>query len=269
MRILALQIIAALTCFSGTHLWAGEAISLTHGRLLLPTSPVGETVDLHIHLHGSAAGVEESFRNSGMRAALLTIHRPGLSSAYSGFFADPQVWQRILDEAASHLSSHAGHPATLGRVTISSFSAGFGGVRELLKQEEAFARIDGLLLADSLYAGFSGSPDDRRIDHALMAGFSRFAREAAAGRKRLLLTHSSLPTPTYASTEETASYLIEVAGGRAQPVRESWSPRLVLTRRFENGNLLILGFSGQTGDDHLAHLRDLHLFLPLLLAPGS
>jgi pimeloyl-ACP methyl ester carboxylesterase len=45
-----------------------------------------------------------------------------------------------------------------------SFSAGFGGIRELLAVPEHFARIDGLILADSLYARVAERPDG--IAHA-------------------------------------------------------------------------------------------------------
>ena len=46
--------------------------------------------------------------------------------------------------------------------------------RELLKVPEHFARIDTLVMADSLYAGYEGDPSLHHVDPALMEGFRRF-----------------------------------------------------------------------------------------------
>ena len=92
-------------------------------------------------------------------------------------------------------------------------SAGFGGVRALLKVPEHFARIDGLIMADSIYCGYTGDPKEHRVNPALMEGFRRFAVEAAAGRKAFLLSHSALVPDGYASTGEVADFLIDAVGG--------------------------------------------------------
>src|SRR6185369_18020691 len=109
-----------------------------------------------------------------------------------------------------------------------SFSAGYGGIREILKQEALFKRIDAIVLSDSLYAGFTGDAAQRKVDPANMEGFLKFAREAAAGRKTFIIAHSSDPVPTYASTTETASYLIEQLGLQRKPADEDWGDGLQL-----------------------------------------
>ena len=68
----------------------------------------------------------------------------------------------------------------IGRVFISSFSAGFGGVRELLAVPANLARIDGVILADSPRTrAISETSPLRQIDPAKMAGFRKFAAEAS------------------------------------------------------------------------------------------
>src|SRR5207302_384225 len=118
---------------------------------------------------------------------------------------------------------HVAEGPRIGRVVVSSFSAGFGGVRALLKVPEHFARIDGLIMADSIYCGYAGEPKEHRVDPALMDGFRRFAAEAAAGRKAFLLTHSALVPDGYASTAETADFLIHALGGTHEPTRVEWA----------------------------------------------
>src|SRR5205807_6056056 len=107
-------------------------------------------------------------------------------------------------------------------VVVTSFSAGFGGVRELLRDPAAFARLDALVMADSIHAGFDGPPAERRVSAANMEGFLHYAREAAAGRKWLIISHSQIKPDDYASTTETADSLIAALGGEREACQETW-----------------------------------------------
>ena len=130
----------------------------------------------------------------------------------------------------------------------------------MLKEPDAFARIDGLIMADSIYCGYTGDPAGRTLDPALMDGFRRFAAEAAAGRKTFLLTHSAQVPEGYASTTETADFLIRSLGaGTISPLR-NWGRELTQTRSYTRGNFVVLGFSGQGPEDHMAHLRRIGAF---------
>jgi hypothetical protein len=134
-------------------------------------------------------------------------------------------------------------------------------VRELLKDPAVFARIDALVMADSIYAGYLGDAATGQIDPEKMEGFLRFAREAAAGRKWMILSHSAQRPEGYASTTETADYLISNLGGKRQPVSEPWANGFTLKSRFQTGHLEIFGFDGESGGDHMKHLQNLGLLL--------
>ncbi|MFM8338025.1 MAG: hypothetical protein ACKODK_20920, partial [Opitutaceae bacterium] len=148
-----------------------------------------------------------------------------------------------------------------GELTVSSFSAGFGGVRQLLRQREAFERIATLVMADSIYCGYAGPVAERRVDPELMAGFTRYARLAAEGKRRMLVTHSAQVPEGYASTTETADFLIAAVGGRRVAESGSWDDGLAATGRFAQGGLEVVGFAGVEAKDHLQHLRSLGVFL--------
>src|SRR5439155_17250581 len=99
----------------------------------------------------------------------------------------------ILDETTAKLKELGVAPEPrVRRVIVSSFSAGFGGVREMLKDPATFARIDALVMADSLYAGYAGDPAKRQVDPKLMEGFVKFAEDAAAAKKWFILSHCDL-----------------------------------------------------------------------------
>ena len=237
---------------------AGRRVDLGEATLFIPGGdrPDGGTVDLVVHLHGAPSVVEPAFIEARMSGALVEFNRNGLSRVYAEPFADPALFTRLIDRALAALKPGDGAgPPVLGRLTLSSFSAGFGGVREILKVPEHFARIDTLVMADSIYAGYAGDPDRREVDPALMEGFRRFALEAAAGRKTLVITHSAQVPGGYASTTETADFLIRDVGGTPEPSDLSWGDGWTQKRRFARGKLLVLGFDGAEGADHMRHLR--------------
>jgi hypothetical protein len=238
---------------------AGDRINLGDARLFVPEGyrPEGGAVNLVLHLHGAAAIVERAVVEAHWPAALIVLNRKGLSSVYARPFADPALFDRLLARACEEVARVRAPGSTLrpGRVVLSAFSAGFGGVRAILGVPAHFDRVDALVLADSLYCGYAEPADARRPDPALMAGFRRFAREAAAGRKAMLVSHSAQVPEGYASTTESADDLIREVGGAATSGRRDWGAGLVETRRFEAGRLRIVGFAGEGPEDHLRHLR--------------
>ncbi len=251
--LLALILIAQVPAPPGLHVDLGD-----EATLFIPEGyrASGPAVNVVLHLHGAPGVIEPALVEVGWPAVLIEFNRKGLSSVYTKPFSDPALFPRLLDRTLAQVkdAGFAGDPR-VGWVVVSSFSAGFGGVRELLKDPRNYDRIDALVLADSLYAGYLGDPKDRKVDPALMTDFRRLARDAADGKKSLLVTHSALVPDGYASTGETADDLIGSLAGEPQTVRTEWGPKLAATRRFERGKALIVGFSGTTGEDHMAHLR--------------
>ena len=215
-------------------------------------------IDLAMHLHGAETTVQSAMTRCGWRGALLVFNRPGLSAVYTRPFSDPTLFPRLLVkvEAAAKAEKHHADPK-IGRVIVSSFSAGFGGVREMLKSPDIYDRIDGLVLADSLYCGYEGPPANHKLEDSKMADFRRFARDAAAGKKILVVSHSSQIPDGYGSTTETAEDLIAHVGGRPEVVNEDRGDGWKQALRFARGRFLVLGFEGKEGPDHLRHLRRL------------
>jgi hypothetical protein len=242
----------------------GQRTNLIHGQLFIPggfkTDPKGG-FDLTLHLHGAPDVVASNFIAAKCSGVLANVTLPGLSAAYAERFTDTNTFWSILRETEARLKCPTTPSPQIRYVTITSFSAGFGGVREMLKDTNIFARIDAILMADSIYAGFTGDVPERKINPAHMEGFLRFAREAAEGRKRLLISHSQLSTPTYASTVETADYLIVQLGGHRDDSVIDWPAGMRLLSRFQQGHCEILGFAGDTAEHHMQHLRQLGLLL--------
>jgi hypothetical protein len=83
-----------------------------------------------------------------------------------------------------------------------------------------------------------------------------FARQAANGDKFMFVSHSSIIPPDYASTTQTANYLIWQMGGEpAHAVSRAGDPvGLDLISRYSRGEFYVRGFSGNDALDHCAHL---------------
>lgn len=239
---------------------SGQRCRLASGTLFVPAGLriADGPVQLLIHLHGSAAVLEENLSRAAARRVLVTISLNGLSSVYTRHFADPQVFLTLVSEAARETAPLVGADSIeFESITVSSFSAGFGGVRELLKSADCFQQIDALVMADSIYAGYADGLPERRVDPELMAGFLKFAREAVAGRKQLVISHCALQPDGYASTAETADYLLRELMLSRRPVDEVWAEQWHCTSRCEQEGFHLFGFSGMEGADHLRHLRNI------------
>lgn len=236
--------------------------------------PAGQSRRLWLHLHGATATVEQAFARIGAPGVLVTLTLPGLSKVYADHFADPSVFDSLLREVAAAMrGAGAGPDWTPGELTVSSFSAGFGGVRQLLRQPAAFDRITTLVMADSIYCGYAEPAADRRVDPGLMEGFVRFARLAAEGKKRMLITHSEQVPAGYASTTETADYLLAAVGAQRAADPRAWDQDLHQLSIGRQGQFEVTGFAGREAADHLRHLRSLGAFLDrvryLEAGPGS
>ena len=221
-----------------------------------------ETVDLVVHFHGAPQVVEREFTAAGLRAVLVTVNYRGLSSVYEKPFSDPKLFRTLLDETLVELKARelVSQGANWQHVCVSAFSAGFGAVRAVLRVSEHFDRIDTLYLADTLYAGYVQQGDQRKVNPENMRGFRRFAAEAAAGRKTMIVTHSYLEPGSYAGTHETADDLIAFVGAKRRPVDKPGPASMRIVSRVDRGNFHVYGCAGTTGEDHMEHLRNMRFW---------
>ncbi|WP_146444783.1 hypothetical protein [Botrimarina colliarenosi] len=244
---------AQLPTAAGTQV----AMSQSAWRMFIPSgyTPAADgKVNLLVHFHGDSQTVWNNAAYADLDAVIVTVNYSGLSSAYSNPFSNTSLFQTLLNDARSRLASRPGFGAstTLGHLSVSSFSAGYGAVREILKAPAYRNEIDSLLAADSLYA--TTASDGTALD-SQMTGYKAFADAAAAGLKRFIFTHSEIPIYTYESTAETGDELLAHLGLTAQPINQSGLGTLDFYRTAELGGFTLWGARGMTGDDHLAHLR--------------
>jgi hypothetical protein len=194
------------------------------------------------------------------------------STTYDRAFSDPAVFDSLLAGITREVTAANGKSVRLGRVTLVGFSAGHGAVRAILRERRHFDRVSAVLLLDGMHTSYI--PDSKvlaaggALDTTNLVAFANFARAAIRGEKRFLVTHSEIFPGTFASTTETADWLLAALGLHRTPVLR-WGPRgMQQLSEVHAGQFELLGFAGNSAPDHIDQLHAMPEFLKRLLESG-
>lgn len=209
--------------------------------------------DVMIHFHGHEA-VRKEWTQVMDGAVLVGIDLGIGSAAYADPFRAPSTFRRLLRSVEQGVARHTGRSqAKVRKVGLSCWSAGYGAVAQILSQSLGRKLVDTVVVLDGMHTGYLGGT---RLDRAQLKPFVRYARRAAQGDGLMFISHSSIIPPGYASSTETARYLVRALGGRpraAKPRRaDPWG--LDLNSRFDRGGLHVRGYDGNDKMDHCAHI---------------
>jgi len=225
------------------------------GQMILPVKgglTRGRQFDAMIHFHGHEPARKEWVKV--MDGAMFAgIDLGNGSGPYESAFEDKGNFKRLLGSIEETVSKHTKTPgASLRKLGLSGWSAGYGAIQRILESRELRQRVDSVVLLDGLHCGYAPNS----LNTAQLGPFLEFSRLAAAGQKLMFVSHSSIIPPGYASTTETANFLIDRLGGRATKVRpRKGDPMgLELISSYSRGNFHVRGFSGNGKLDHCAHL---------------
>ncbi|AKT40848.1 alpha/beta hydrolase [Chondromyces crocatus] len=243
----------------------GDYRSLPFGKILVPPAgaiPAGGHYDLLIHFHG-AEPVRREIAPLDLGLVIAVVDAGTRSSDYARAMRT-YAWEallgsidRVVAEAASLPEAHVKH------VAVSSWSAGSGAVAQILTAER---KPDALVLLDSLYGGYA--PGHRELIPGQLGPYVSLAEAASRGGPLLFLTHTTVPTVGYASTEETATFLLRQLGASASLVTPNDGDPLRLVRMYDGGSLYLRGYAGATREDHCAQLRLLPTILTEHILPA-
>lgn len=235
----------------------GRREKLELGTLFLPTKlKLKNNTPLLIHFHGGTWLPEVAAVR--VNTAVIAIQAGSGSGVYARIFADPNRFRQLLQEA----EAKAG--VTFAPVTLSGWSAGYGSIREILKVPDNYVRVERVLLIDGLHTGYVGGkpgPTESQLETEGLQIFLNFARDAVAGKKRMLITHSEIFPGTFASTTETADWLLSQLNLKRKAVAR-WGP--MQTQQLsvvQQGGFHLVGFAGNSAPDHVDQLHSLPEYL--------
>ncbi len=238
----------------------GRREKLDLGTLFLPReAKPRDGVPILFFFHGGTWVPEVAAARN--RVAVVSVQAGAGSAAYARLFEDPRRFLRLVDEA----QTKAG--VRFGRVMLGGWSAGCGAVRQILRTPESYARVDAALLIDGIhtdYADGKPGPLESRIGTDNLEIWLQLGRDAMAGRKRMIVTHSEIFPGTYASTTETADYLLAQLGVGRRAVLK-WGPMgLQQLSEARAGEFLLIGYAGNSAPDHVDQLHSLPVLVKRL-----
>ena len=213
--------------------------------------------DLVVHFHGVATAQETNLERVGINAIIVSVNLGIGSGPYEEAFRDARSFTSLLAATQRAVEQSGRAPgATIGRIALSAWSAGFGAVSAILKVQEHADRVDAVLLADGLHTSYL---DDKKhtLNDAPLAKYVKIAEAAMKGDKLFALTHSSIPTVGYPSATETIHELLKLTG----LPRSSTLGTLVGARNMREiyeshlGSFHVKGFEGTQAKDHVDQIH--------------
>ena len=233
--------------------------------------PKGDDAELAVHFHGAAWFAIREHLRAGRTTPLLSIYLGEGSTAYRNGFHDVNRLPRLLKAVSEELRLRTGKRLRIASLDVSSYSAGYGAVRELVRSPDNVKLIRRIVLADSLYASYG--PDDKP-DEEHISPWVPFTEAATQGNKVFVLTYSQVPTTGYASSAECARALCLKLG---VPLRKIvYNANQIpaagdypLVERADQAHFHAWGYWGTDADAHMAHTRHLAEIWEALEAPGA
>lgn len=246
----------------------GETIEMEDGdrkfTLFIPSAcRPAKHMPLRIHFHSAVWQAVQEHLDAGGTCPIVVFNGGQGSSAYAKPFEDEARigrWLRLVAEAC--VRRGAPKDARVASLSISSFSAGYGAVRQLVQDPAVFKLIKRVVLLDSMYGSLDPASAAREPLRQHIACWQPLAEAAMRGEKTFCVTFSQVPTPAYASSLECAEALVRVCGGELRPVERGACAATLdadfpLAARFDKGRFHVWGYAGSDAEAHMTHARHL------------
>ncbi len=239
----------------------GRRVGLGLGTLFVPERVKNtQGVRLLFFFHGGDWLPEVAVAHQ-RKMAVVSVQAGQGSSTYANLFADPLRFPKLIAEAESKSG------LKFSEVDLGGWSAGCGALREILKDPPSYQRVSRVLCIDGVHTGYvkgAPGPAESPIQTDNLQIWLQIGRDAIAGKKRLIITHSEIFPGTFASTTETADYLLREWGLTPHPVVK-WGPmKTQILSEVKRGRLLVIGFAGNSAPDHVDELQSLPEYLKWL-----
>jgi hypothetical protein len=252
--------------------WQGAG----YGGYLMPKSLNVDAeggVDFVVHLNG-AMMADKDWRESGLNAIIASVAIAEVvgTAGYSRMFAGTDRLDWIVRETFADLKKH-GEKRSLHvkRMMLVSWSAGMGGVTQLLGNSKVADKIDAVVLLDSLHAGYANPKTgqgyvpipnqavmglgEEWVERKAIQKFVRFAEKAKEGKKVFVMASSAILPPNYASCAETATAVLKEAGAETSEASDENERGMKLKWKSDAGQLHARAFKGGGPHDHFDQLH--------------
>lgn len=225
--------------------------------------------DVVIHFHGAAWLAQQAVDAFGRHTVAAVLNLGTGSGVYDRAFAAPAAFDSLLASITRLVSTAAGRPARVSRVTLTCWSAGHGAIRAILRDAGHFAAVNAVMLIDGMHTSYipEGTPlaTGGAVDSTNLLAFTEFARAAMRGEKRFLVTHSEIFPGTFVSTTETADWMLHALDVPRVRVLKWGARGLQQLSEVRHGNFELMGFAGNSAPDHVDQYHAMPELLKRLL----
>jgi hypothetical protein len=239
-------------------------------RVFVPDRSVARaSATLVVHFHGAAWIPEQSVQGLPTDAVSAVVNLGAGSGVYDRAFSAPQAFGQLVDSIAESVARSTGSRVRTDSVVLTAFSAGHGAVRAILRDSANFARVAAVMLLDGMHTSYVPErtvlTEGGALDETNLIGFAELGRASLSGTKRFLITHSEIFPGTFASTTETADWLLGELGLDRTPVLK-WGPRgMQQLSEVSAGEFMLRGYAGNSAPDHIDHFHAMPELLARLL----
>ncbi len=242
---------------------AGRREKLELGTLFLPPKIKAKSHPALLFFFHGGDWLPEVSTARQKNMAVVTVQAGAGSGTYAQLFAAQDRFTKLVAEAESKTG------LKFSSIAIAGWSAGCGAIREILKSPAAYDRIARVLCIDGIHTGYVNGkpgPKESEIETDNLTIWTRIGRDAIAGKKRVIITHSEIFPGTFASTTETADYLTAQWSLKPRSTAK-WGPmKTQILSEVRRGKLLLLGFAGNSAPDHVDELHSLPEYLKWLMS---
>jgi hypothetical protein len=218
-------------------------------------------VDVVFHFHAGMMS-EKELRESGLGAVFVSCGFGLGTGPYADYFADPNRFGQMTAALVRALEKQTGKPGLhIRKLGLVGWSAGFAAVGKILGVDRYYDMVDTVVLLDGFHSRYK-DPNPKtplqgkdHVELAPLKGFIAFAKDAMAGKKTMVLTHSSIITPDYPTAAEATGAMLDAIGVPTVANDEQNARGMTLYYTADAGSLHVRGFKGQGPRDHFAHLH--------------
>lgn len=229
----------------------GRRETLSLGTLFVPAKlKLKQEIPLLFFFHGGDWLPQTAAEKR--KLAVVSIQIGSGSGVYVRAFNEPGRFLKLVAEVEAKLG------VRVGRITLAGWSAGCGAIRQILRDAASYDRVSNILAIDGIHTGYL---ERRELEREHLEIYAKFGRDAIARKKQLLVTHSEIFPGTFASTTETADWLIDALKLKAKAILK-WGPmRTQQLSEARSGRFELRGYAGNSAPDHVDQLHSLADYL--------
>jgi hypothetical protein len=191
--------------YPGTSvLWPGESAIHPDG-----------SVNIMFFFRGGSAGV---MNQSGTNAVVVTADAGGAGGGPSQqAYGRPDFVNQVVGSIIAQLKQKLKRDdVKLGKLGLAGWSGGYAPIHGIMQNPSALVKQpDYVGVFDGMHHGPKGRPNEQA-----MKTWKEIADRATQGATQFVVTHTAVDPGSYASSTDTANWLVQQAGIQRQPVQD-------------------------------------------------